>query len=315
VFDFYEEKEMRVIITGGSGMLGSRLASSWANDGYEVVVLSRNPGKHPLPQGVRADWWDAHTAEGWGRLADGAFAILNLAGESLSGSGLIPSRWTAARKRRIQESRRHAGQAVTAAVEAATNKPEVVYQMSGVDYYPPGEQMMTEQDAPGNTFLSHVVADYWEPPTAAVQQMDVRRVIGRTAVVLNLENGPLPLSVLQFRLFVGGRLGSGEQWFPWVHENDVVRAIRFLVENEAAQGVYNIVAPEAVTNNQYTKALGRVMHRPSLIPVPAFALKAALGEVAALVLDGRPVSPQKLLDLGFEFHFPRLESALRDVLQ
>jgi uncharacterized protein (TIGR01777 family) len=163
--------------------------------------------------------------------------------------------------------------------------------------------------------VAHVVTDYWEAPTAPVEQMGVRRVVGRTASTLNLENGPLPLSVLQFKLFVGGRLGSGEQWFPWVHVDDAVRAIRFLVENEAAHGAYNIVAPQAATNNDYTKALGRVMNRPSLIPVPAFALKAALGEVAALGLEGRPVSPQKLLNLGFEFRFPRLEDALRDLVK
>jgi uncharacterized protein (TIGR01777 family) len=306
---------MRIIITGGSGMIGSRLSRSWANDGHEVIVLSRNPGKSTLPRGARAERWDARTAEGWGQLADGAFAIVNLAGESLPGSGLVPARLTAERKRRVQESRLLAGQAVTAAVEAALNKPQVVYQMSGVDYYPPGEQMVTEESQAGTNFVAHVVADYWEPPTAPVEQMGVRRVIGRTASTLNLENGPLPLSVLQFNLFAGGRLGSGKQWFPWVHVDDAVRAIRFLVENGAARGVYNIVAPEAVTNNQYTKALGRVMNRPTLIPVPAFALKAVLGEVAALALEGRPVSPQKLLDLGFEFRFPRLEDALRDLLK
>lgn len=305
---------MRVIITGGSGMLGTHLSTSLAKDGYEVIVLSRNPGKHHLPPGVRAERWDAKTAEGWDHLADGAFAIINLAGESLSGSGLFPMRWTSERKRRIEQSRWNAGQAVTAAVEAAATKPQVVYQMSGVDYYPPGDQIMTEESPPGTTFIARVVAEYWEPPTSPVEQMGVRRVIGRTAVVLNLKNGPLPPSIFQFKLFAGGRLGSGKQWFPWIHEDDAARAILFLLKNEAAHGPYNIVAPEAVTNNQYTKALGRVMGRPSLIPVPGFALKTALGEVASLVLDGRPVSPQKLLNLGFEFRFPTLEPALRDVL-
>jgi uncharacterized protein (TIGR01777 family) len=306
---------MRVIITGGGGMLGSLLSSSLAENGYEVIILSRNPGKYKLPEGVRAERWDAKTAGGWGHLANSAFAIINLAGESLSGSRLFPKRWTNERRRRIEQSRWNAGQAVAAAVEAASNKPQVVYQMSGVDYYPSGNQTMTEESPPGSTFVARVVAEHWEPPTMPVEQMGVRRIIGRTAAILNLENGPLPASIFQFKLFAGGRLGSGKQWFPWIHEDDAARAIIYLIENEAAHGVYNIVAPEAVTNNQYTKALGRVMRRPSLIPVPAFALKTAFGEVASLVLDGRPVSPQKLLKLGFEFRFPTLEPALRDLLE
>lgn len=309
---------MRVIITGGSGMLGSHLSTHLVKEGYEVVVLSRNPDRQQMPPGVRVERWDAKTADGWGHLADGAFAILNLAGESLAGSGLFgifPSRWTAERKRRIEQSRWNAGQAVTAAVEAATTKPQVVYQMSGSDYYPPGDKVATEQDPPGTNFINRVVAEYWEPSTAMVEKMGVRRVIGRTAPVLNLENGPLPPSVFQFKLFAGGRLGSGRQWFSWIHPDDATRAIIYLIQHEAAHGPYNLAAPEVVTNNEYTKILGKVMRRPTLLPVPAFALKAVLGEVTALVLEGRPVSPQKLLDLGFEFHYPTLEPALRDILK
>lgn len=309
---------MRVIITGGSGMLGSHLSTNLAQEGYEVIILSRNPDKHKMPSGIRVVQWDAKTAAGWGHLADGAFAIFNLAGESLEGSGLLgifPSRWTAERKRRIEQSRWNAGQAVTAAVEAAATKPQVVFQMSGSDYYAPGDKLVTEQDPAGTDFINRVVAEYWEPPTSPVEQMGVRRVIGRTAPILNLENGPLPPSVFQFKLFAGGRLGSGKQWFSWVHPEDATRAILFLTKNEAARGAYNIVAPETVTNNQYTKILGKVMNRPTLLPVPAFALRAALGEVTYLVLEGRPVSPQKLLDLGFEFRYPTLEPALRDILK
>jgi uncharacterized protein (TIGR01777 family) len=310
-----QEDGMRVIITGGSGMLGSLLSTNLVEQGYEVVVLSRNPERRQLPPGVRAERWDGQTADGWGDLANGAYAIVNLAGESLSGSGFIPPRWTKMRKRRIEQSRWNAGQAVTAAVATATTKPQVVFQMSGVDLYPPGDEMVTESSPAGNTFLARVVAEHWEPPTAPVEQMGVRRVIGRTAVVLSLDNGPLPRSIFQFKLFAGGRLGSGKQWFAWVHPEDAVRAIVFLLQNESAHGPFNIVAPEAVTNNDYTRVLGRVMRRPTLLPVPAAALKLALGEVTTLVLDGRPVSPQKLLDLGFTFHYPQLEPALHDVLR
>jgi uncharacterized protein (TIGR01777 family) len=308
---------MRYIITGGSGFIGSRLSRSLIADGHEVIVLSRNPAKQSVGSGVQVVQWDTRTADGWSHLVDGAFAIINLAGETIGGSGTIPlpSTWSDERKRRIKESRRDAGRAVADAVAAATVKPQVVVQMSGIDYYPASNTVMTEESARGRQFLADVVADYWEPPTAPVEEMGVRRVIARTAPLLSLETGPLPASVLQFKLFAGGRLGSGKQWFSWIHTEDAVRALRFLAEMEAARGVYNVAAPNPVTNAEFTKILGQVMGRPSLLPVPEFALKLILGEVAALVLEGRPVSVKKLEKLGFTFHFPVLEVALRDILK
>jgi uncharacterized protein (TIGR01777 family) len=308
----------RILIAGGSGIIGSELSASLAAD-YEVVVLSRDPARHQLPAGVRGVQWDARTADGWGHLADGAFGIINLAAETVGGSGVLPiplpGTWSAERKRRIKESRLHSGQAIVAAVEAAAVKPQVVFQMSGIDYYPAGEQVMTEESARGRQFLADVVADCWEPSTAAVEQWGVRRVVARTAPLLNLETGPLPASRLQFRLFAGGRLGSGRQWFSWIHTADAVRAIRFLTENEAASGVVNVASPNPVTNAVFTRVLGDVMNRPSILPVPEFALKLLLGEVSALVLEGRPVSVRKLEGLGFTFLFPTLEAALRDILR
>lgn len=307
---------MRYIITGGSGVIGSRLTKSLLADGHEVVILSRNPGKHQLPAGAQGVAWDARTASGWGHLADGAFAIINLAGESIGGSGTIPlpGTWSDERKKRIKESRQGVGQAVVAAVEAAVNKPQVVFQMSGIDYYPATDKVMTEESSRGRQFLADVVADYWEPSTAAVEAMGVRRVVARTAPLLNEETGPLPASLLQFKLFAGGRLGSGNQWFSWIHTEDVVRAIRFLTETEAASGIYNLAAPNSVTNKEFTRVLGQVMGRPTLLPVPEFALKLLLGEVAALVLEGRPVSVKKLEALGFSFRYPMLDAALREIL-
>jgi uncharacterized protein len=306
---------MRAIITGGTGLIGSRLAASLAQAGHEVVVLSRNPGKHALPQGVRAAKWDARTAAGWGHLADGAGAIINLAGENIAGAGMLPARWTAERKRRIAESRLHAGQAVVEAVRQAANKPEVVYQASGSDYYGWGDKLFTEDDAAGDTFLGSVAIDSWEPATAAVEAMGVRRVIGRQGPVMSMDGGPLPFSVFQFKLFAGGRLGSGNQWMSWVHIEDAVRAIQYLVENKQAQGVYNIAAPNPVTNKEFTQVLGQVMGRPTLIPAPAFALKLALGEISALVLEGQRIDVQKLRELGFTFNYPDLRLALLDLLK
>ena len=306
----------RTIITGGTGLIGRRLAAELSAAGHEVIVLSRDPSRHAPVPGARSVAWDARTAEGWGHLADGAFAIVNLAGEIVSGGRLIPLRgtWSPERKRRIRESRLHAGQAVTAAVEAAATRPQVVVQMSGIDYYPNGDTVMTEESPRGGHFMSEVVADYWEPSTAPVEALGVRRVITRMAPLLHRDSGPLPASLLQFRLFAGGRLGSGRQWLSWIHLDDTVRALRFLAEHEAAAGVYNLAAPNPVTNAEFTRVLGQVLRRPTLLPVPAFALKLALGELSSLVLEGRPVSVAKLQALGFTFRFPTLEAALRDIL-
>jgi uncharacterized protein (TIGR01777 family) len=307
---------MRYIITGGTGVIGTALTENLTADGHEVIILSRDPAHHQLPAGAQGVKWDARTADGWGPLADGAFAVINLAGESIGGSGTIPlpGTWSAERKERIKNSRLWAGEAIVAAVAGATVRPEVVFQMSGIDYYPSSDELMTEESERGRQFLADAVADYWEPSTEPVEAMGVRRVVGRTAPLLNLETGPLPASLLQFKLFVGGRLGSGKQWFSWIHTEDAVRAIRFLTEMSAARGVYNLAAPGPVTNEEFTRVLGKVMNRPTLLPVPEFALKLLLGKVSALVLEGRPVSPEKLQALGFTFKYPKLEEALRNIL-
>lgn len=307
---------MRVIITGGTGLIGSALAKNLAAAGHEVISLSRNPAQHTFPQGVTGVAWDSKTAAGWGHLADGADAIVNLAGAPIAGTGLFPSRWTEERKRRIRQSRIDAGTAVTEAVAAATNKPKVVIQSSGVDYYGnvPSDKIITETSPNGSGFLADVTVD-WENSTAAVEAMGVRRVIIRTGIVLSLESGALPITVLPFKFFAGGPLGSGEQWWPWIHLDDEVRAIRYLLENDSAAGPYNLCTPNPLKNKAFAKAIGHVLNRPAFFPAPAFALKLALGEIAAIVLDGRRAMPQKLQNEGFEFKFPTAEPALRDLLQ
>ncbi len=306
---------MRILITGGTGLIGSKLSAALAKDGHEVIILSRNPDRHSLPAGVRAEKWDARTAAGWGHLANGAGAIVNLAGENISGGGFIPARWTPERKKRIEESRLHAGQAIISAVRAAENKPAVVIQASGVDYYPDSGKLVDENASPGNSFLGNVVTKYWEPATDVVESMDVRRVVARFGLVLSMKGGALPITVLPYRLFVGGPLGSGNQWWSWVHIDDVISALKFLIENEAAEGAINVTAPTPLTNKAFGKVLGKVLNRPSFLPVPAFILKLALGEIAAIVLEGRNVSSQKLQDLGFSFKYTEAESALRDLLK
>lgn len=307
---------MRVIITGGTGLIGSALANNLAEDGHEVIVLSRNPARHTFPAGVRGEKWDSKTAAGWGHLADGADAIVNLAGAPIAGTRLIPTRWNEERKRRIRQSRMDAGTAVTEATAAAQNKPKVIIQSSGADYYGDvrSDQIITEAAPNGSGFLAGVTVD-WEASTAAVEEMGVRRVIIRSGMVLSMESGSLPITVLPFRFFVGGPLGSGQQWWPWIHREDEVRAIRFLIENETAAGPYNLCAPNPLKNKDFAKSIGRVLNRPSLIPVPAVALKLILGEIAAIVLHGRRALPEKLQKAGFTFKYPVLETALKDLLK
>ncbi len=307
---------MNIIIAGGSGLIGQPLTKNLIDNGHEVIILSRNPERiaASLPAGATAEQWDAKTANGWGRLVETSDAIINLAGESIAGTGALPSRWTNARKQSIRQSRTDAGHAIVEAIAQAKHKPDVLIQASGVGYYgPQGDEMITESSAPGGDYLGQT-AVAWEASTASVEEMGVRRVVARTGVVLSMDGGPLPFSVFQFRTFVGGRLGSGKQWMPWIHIADEVAALRYLMEDPNAQGPYNLCAPNPATNAKFSKILGKTLGRPSALFVPATALRLGLGEIATLVLDGQRTVPQKLLGLNFQFQFPELKSALQDLL-
>jgi uncharacterized protein (TIGR01777 family) len=308
--------KMRVVITGGTGLIGRAVSADLAADGHEVIVLTRSTERATgLATGVAAQRWDARTAEGWGHLAEGADAIVNLAGASLAGEHFFPSRWTDERKRVIRESRANAGRAVVQAVEQASQRPSVIVQASAIGIYGPrGDEIVAEDAQVGDDFGARVVVRDWEPSTAPVEEMGVRRVIIRTAPVLDADEGSLPRMLLPFRLFVGGPMGSGKQWFPWIHIQDEVRAIRFLIENEGASGAFNLVAPEPLTNAQFGRTIGRVMGRPYYMPLPGFALRLAFGQVADVLLNGQRAIPQRLLGFGFQFRFPDAESALRDLL-
>jgi uncharacterized protein len=305
---------MRIIITGGTGLIGQHLSKSFAGDGHEVIILSRNPGEHTFAQGIRAEKWDGVSATGWGDLADGADVIINLAGESIAGRGFPPSRWTSARKERILLSRLNAGKAVVDAIGAAKIKPKVLIQSSAIGYYGnSGDRVLPENAAAGDDFLADVTKQ-WEDSSAVVASMGVRRVVIRTGVVFSLEGGALPPLLLPFKLFVGGPLGNGEQWVPWIHIKDEIRAIRFLVDHGTASGPFNLTAPDPQKNKALAKTIGQIMKRPSFIPVPAFALKMLLGEVSALVLDGQRAVPHKLTAAGFTFNYPDVSVALQILL-
>ncbi len=299
---------MRVIITGGTGLIGRSLAADLAADGHSVIVLSRSPERAQPPEGVTVAAWDARSADGWGYLVEGSDGIVNLAGESLLGY------WTGAKKRRILRSRLDSAAAVVEAVEAARAKPRVLIQASATGYYGPrGSEIVREDTPPGTGFLAGIAVE-WEASTAPVEPMGVRRVIIRTGTVLSTEGGGLPLLMLPFRFFVGGPLGGGQQWMPWIHVTDEVRAIRFLLLDNGASGPFNVAAPNPLTNAEFARDLGRAAGRPSLLPVPAFALRLVLGEMSSVVLNGQRAVPGRLLEQGFAFRFPRAAGALEDLL-
>jgi len=302
---------MRVVIAGGTGLIGRALSNDLATeaDAHEIIILSRAPERAMgLPLGARAVRWDARSADGWASVVDGADAVVNLAGASLL------SLWTGERKRRIRESRLNVGHALVEAVERAGNKPRVLVQASGVDYYGfTGDHMLTEDAPPGESFLARLAVE-WEASTAPVEGMGVRRAIIRSGLVFSRDGGAFPLMLLPFRLYLGGVLGSGKQWFPWIHIADEVRAIRFLIEEEDAHGPYNLTALGLVTHAELMHAIGRALHRPTWLRVPAFAVRLVLGQMGSLLLEGQRAAPRRLQGAGFEFRFPTADAALHDLL-
>lgn len=303
---------MHAIITGGTGLIGRALVSSLVADGHTATVLTRSPQRHQgsFGPGVELVGWDSKSADGWGHMVETADAIVNLAGE-----GIADGRWTPERKQRILQSRVDAGKAVTEAIRGATNRPEVLVQASAVGYYGPGDDTPLPESAPaGNDFLAQVCAD-WEASSAEVEALGVRRAIIRTGVVISTQGGAFPKLALPFKFFAGGPIGSGKQYFPWIHIDDQVRAIRFLMENNEANGPFNLAAPAPPTNKEFVQKLGKAMNRPALFPVPAFVLKIIFGEMSTVLLDGQRAVPAALEDAGFGFTYPEATEAAQDILR
>lgn len=306
---------MRVIIAGGTGLIGRQLTRELVQHGYKVVILSRDPGKvTSVPKGVEVVTWDGASKQGWGELVNESTAVVNLAGENIAGEGFLPSRLTDTRKQHIRESRILSGKALVSAIEVAEKKPGVFVQSSAIGYYGFHEQQkLTEESPPGDDFFAEWKD--WEKVSAPVEGMGVRRVIVRTGIFFSTRKGSaLNRLVLPFKLYAGGPIGDGEQYLSWIHEADEARAIRFLIETEPAQGAFNLTAPNPATNEEVGKAIAKVLRRPYYLPAPEFAFNLAFGEVGALVTKGQRVIPERLLELGFEFEFPEIETALRDLL-
>lgn len=310
---------MHFVILGGSGLVGRALSIDWANDGHAVTIICRQPEKvPPIQPVVEVVRWDGRTTSGWADRLDGADAVVNLAGETIGGNHLgqiFFQRWSETKKQRILESRVNAGRAIVEAIRAARKKPGVLLQMSAVGVYGPRADELLDENAPASKdFLAHVCVE-WERSTEAVEAMGVRRIVVRTGLVLSLQGGLFPVILLPFRLFAGGRLGSGRQGFSWIHAEDHRRALRFLVENAQARGVYNVTAPEPVSNAELGRQVARALRRPYWFPTPAPLLRLVLGEKASLVLDGQRVAPRRLVEQGYEFHHPTLGPALADLLR
>ncbi len=311
---------MRVIITGGSGLIGRALSEELIQNGYEVIVLSRNPDKiSNMPSKVKLVRWDGYSSNGWGALVNGSQAIVNLAGESIAGStmaALVFQRLTPERKRLILESRLNAARAVLQAISEAEQKPQVLIQASAVGYYGNrGDEELTEDSPAGQDDIA-AICQKWEAAVADAERMGVRLAIIRTAgVVLSTQGGAFPFMLIPFKLFIGGPLGSGRQWFSWIHIEDEARAIRFLIENPDARGIFNLCAPVTITNAEFSRTLGRVLNRPAIIPTPAFLLRLAFGEKAILLLGSTKQIPKRLMELGFQFRYPQPDAAVRNLLR
>jgi len=301
---------MKVVITGGSGLVGRALAASLADDGHRAVILSRRPeGVTGVSPGVAVEAWDGRSAEALVPLIEGADGVVHLAGENIAAG-----RWTETRKALIRQSRILSSDAVARAFDRAQRRPAVLLQASAVGIYGPrGDEEIDERDSAGSDFLSRVCGD-WEAASDGVEALGVRRVILRTGVVLSRSGGALPRMMMPFRLFAGGPVGSGGQWLPWIHLQDEVGAIRFLLECTETTGPFNLTAPEPLANREFSRLLGRVLGRPSLLPAPGFALRLALGEMSTIVLTGQRALPVRLLEAGYAFSFPEAEGALRDLL-
>ncbi|MCF8034338.1 MAG: TIGR01777 family oxidoreductase [Desulfarculaceae bacterium] len=301
---------MKVLVTGGSGFVGTTLCARLLEAGHEVSVLTRSQkGAERLPQGVAPLLGDP-TAQGpWQDQAAAHDAFVNLAGAS------IFNRWSMEYKALIRSSRilttRNLVQAMGRRPEGSA--PAVLVSASAVGYYGPrGDEELSEDDQPGSDFLASVCMD-WEGEALQARDLGARVVCARFGIVLGTGGGALGQMLPLFRLGLGGPLGSGQQWFSWIHQQDLVGALIFCLEKDMS-GPANCCAPAPVTNRELAASLGRVLHRPAFLPAPGFAIKLAMGEMGSMVLTGQRVLPQALLRAGFSFQFPELEGALRDLL-
>ena len=302
---------MRVLVTGASGFLGSAVCDALLARGDETIGLTRDPQR--ARQGnPTVTWhaWNPAAERPPGSALEGVDGIVNLVGEP------IDQRWTEAAKQRIRDSRERSTKNLVDAISATEPRPKALVSQSGVGYYGDrGEAMVDESTGPGSTFDAEVCVA-WEAAAREAEKVGVRVVVVRSGLVLDPEHGLLKQLLLPFKLGVGGPLAGGGQYMPWIHVNDEVRLLLWALDTDGASGTYNATAPNPVTNREFSKALGRVLGRPAIVPVPKLALKARFGgELGEVAAGGQRTVPRRALDAGFEFRHPELEPALSDLLR
>jgi uncharacterized protein (TIGR01777 family) len=295
---------MKIVVAGGSGFIGEPLVRKLLSRG-DVVVLSRDPSRVRAGRGVA---WDGKSDGEWSRELADADVVVNLAGENI-GDG----QWTAERKQRLVASRLDATRALVAAMQKTTGRERTFVNGSAVGFYGDrGDEMLDDSATTGAGFLADLVVQ-WENAARAAEPI-ARLVILRFGVVLAKGGGALGKMELPFKLGGGGPIGSGKQWMSWIHRDDVIRLIEWAMDNGTVRGVYNATAPEPVRNSEFVRALGKAMHRPAIVPAPAFALRLAFGQMAdETILGGQRVLPARAIAEGFRFEHPSVEEALCNI--
>jgi uncharacterized protein (TIGR01777 family) len=299
---------MKIVIAGGTGLIGQRLADRATQQGHDVVVLTRRP--HAPSGRVTSLAWSGRDAGPWTAAIEAADAVVNLAGASVAGG-----RWTARRKQLIRDSRIDATRALVDAMSNASRRPRVLVNASGVGYYGSVEEGAVTESSPAGTDFLAVVCRDWELEAQRAVSAGVRVAMLRTGMVLDAAGGALPRLALPFRFFVGGPLGTGRQWVPWIHHDDVTDAILHIITTPGLSGPVNLASPQPVRMAEFCSVLGKVLRRPSWAPVPSFVLRAILGEMSGIILTGQSVVPEKLVASGYRYRHADLGSALRDLMR
>lgn len=302
---------MKLLIAGGSGFIGKELTKELINQGHEIILLTRNPSKSKdlNTEKLRAVEWNGKDMGNWSKHVNEVDGIINLCGES------IAEKWTKEYKERLLSSRLNSTKAIINSIEAAKVKPKVLINASAVGYYGNVENdEVTEDYKKGTGFLPELCSK-WEDAASEASVYGVRVVKLRIGIVLEKNGGALLKMIPPFLIFAGGPLGSGKQWFPWIHRDDVVKSIIFCLENQNLSGPVNITAPEVITMKNFCSSLGKTLNRPSWAPVPGFVLKIILGEMAGMLLTGQKAIPKKLEEFNYKFKFRNIDAALKDILK
>lgn len=299
---------MKILITGASGLIGRALQESFKHKGFEMLLAGRGE-----PKNVNQIQWDLEKgfAENDLERLEGLDAVIHLAGENISAL-----RWTDEKKKAIRDSRVDGTHTIVETISNLIQKPKVFISASAIGFYGDrADEQLTETSRPGDTFLANVCKE-WETESRRAEDSGVRTVLLRNGIVLSKDGGALATMLTPFKFGVGGVVGSGQQWMSWVSLDDVVRIVNYALENENLRGAVNVVAPHPVTNEEFTKTLGEVLYRPTILPLPEFAVNLVFGEMGdALLIDSIRAIPKRLEEAGFEFKFPNLKSALENAVK